>query len=207
MSGRLLESSGRLLERRTSRRGLLARAGLVASAFAVAPLRYLLRPLDAWAVIRRPNDCPPSSLCGGDGYTEFCCTISGGRNSCPADTFVGGWWKCTRYRGNDLCGNQRVRYYVDCNVIPGRRGEPCQCGAGKCSNRHVYCTKFRYGQCNTQIKGTTPIACRVITCVNPPTIPELRCNATYLEDDNTCSHNAPCLDYSKARVAGKNPGA
>src|SRR5947209_913685 len=51
VSGRLVTAAAALVERRTSRRGLLARAALAGSAMAVAPLRYLLRPGTAWAVI------------------------------------------------------------------------------------------------------------------------------------------------------------
>ena len=48
---RLAARVGSLLERRLSRRGALARAALAGSAFAVAPVRYLVRPETAWAVI------------------------------------------------------------------------------------------------------------------------------------------------------------
>ena len=43
-AARLAGALGSLLERRTSRRGVLARAALAGSAFAVAPVRYLVRP-------------------------------------------------------------------------------------------------------------------------------------------------------------------
>ena len=43
MTERLTEGAAGLLERRTSRRGVLARAAVAASALAVAPLRYVMR--------------------------------------------------------------------------------------------------------------------------------------------------------------------
>ena len=205
MTDKLLERSGSLIERRTSRRGLLSRFALAATAFSVAPVRYLTRPISAWAAIK-PGDCA-GKLCG-DGYTEFCCTINHGKNVCPSYTFIGGWWKCTRYKGSRLCGEQNVRYYLDCNIKPGRDAPGgCHCANDKCSNRATNCNKFRYGQCNTQIGKTTPIACRLITCVNPASIPGFNCNDTYLTDNNTCGHDVPCLEHSNSTIFGPNPGA
>jgi hypothetical protein len=205
MTGKLLERSGSLIERRTSRRGLLSRFALAATAFSVAPVRYLTRPISAWAAIK-PGDCG-GRLCG-DGYTEFCCTINHGKNVCPSYTFIGGWWKCTRYNGSRLCGEQNVRYYLDCSVKPGKDAPGgCHCANNSCSNRAINCNVFRYGQCNTQIPQTTPIACRLITCVNPASIPGLNCNDTYLTDNMTCGHDVPCLETSNSGILGPNPGA
>lgn len=203
MTEKLIERSGRAIESRTSRRGLLSRFALAATAFSVAPVRYMTRPISAWAAIK-PGDCR-GRLCG-DGYTEFCCTINRGKNVCPSNTFIGGWWKCTRYKGSRLCGDQNVRYYLDCNVEPGKGHSGCHCAKDKCSNRATNCNVFRYGQCNTQIGKTTPITCRLVTCVNPSTIPGFRCNDTYLTDNNTCRHDSGCLDSSSAVIFGPNPG-
>jgi hypothetical protein len=194
-----------LLERRTSRRGLLARAALAGSAFAVAPLRYLLRPASAWAVIA-PQNCRAGSRCN-DGFTEFCCSITGGENACPEGSYIAGWWKCTHYAGSHLCGEEGVRYYVDCNRRPGDRSPSCHCAHGDCGQRRVACNHFRYGQCNTDIGGVTPIVCRIVTCVNPATIPDFGCNPTYMQDNRTCDHEADCLSAENARVLGLNPGA
>ncbi len=60
-AARAAHKVGSLLERRSSRRGLLARAAVAGSAFAVAPVRYLVRPGTAWGVLR-PDGCPPGSL-------------------------------------------------------------------------------------------------------------------------------------------------
>ena len=205
VSERAAGGAATLLERRTSRRGLLARVALVGSAFAVAPLRYLLRPVSAWAVVA-PQNCGSGTLCN-DGFTEFCCSITGGENSCPAGSYVGGWWKCTHYPGSRLCGEQGVRYYVDCNMKPGNHGGGCRCANGDCDQRRIACNVFRYGQCNTHINGVTPILCRVVTCTNPATIPGFKCNPTYMQDDRTCGHEAGCLSERNVRVLAPNPGA
>jgi hypothetical protein len=189
---RIATSIGGLLERRTSRRSALARAAVAGSAFAVAPIRYLVRPGTAWAVIA-PPDCPPDAKCN-DGYTAFCCEIERGRNTCPDGTYVAGWWKCTSYRGPGLCHDQGVRYYLDCNRIPGRVFPGgCQCAQGDCNRRRVDCNHFRYGQCNTQVEGTTEVVCRLVICQNPATVVGLGCNGTLMIDDNTCVHDARCL--------------
>ena len=154
-------------------------------------MRYMLRPGTATEVIDCP-DCSSGSRCC-DGYTEFCCTVNGGRNACPSNTFIGGWWKCTNYTGAGACHKQGVRYYLDCNLKPGsscRAG--CHCAKDRCSLRRTCCNVFRYGQCNTQIDEVTAIVCRVIKCRNPCEIYSF-CGCTYKEDNNTCSHESNCL--------------
>ncbi len=79
---------GELLERRTSRRGALSRAAVAGAAFAVAPVRYLVRPGTAWAVLA-PRTARTGSRCT-DGYTAFCCEIEQGNNACPPDTYIAG---------------------------------------------------------------------------------------------------------------------
>ena len=196
----LARALGSLLERRTSRRGLLTRAALAGSALAVAPARYLLRPQTAWAVIA-PQSCS-SGLCT-DGYTAFCCEIQGGHNRCPAGTYVAGWWKCTSYQGGGLCHEEGVRYYLDCNRIPGHVFPGgCQCANGDCGRRRVDCNHFRYGQCNTQVAGTTEVVCRLVICQNPATVPGLNCNGTEMVDDNTCAHEADCLQGLAVQLPG-----
>ena len=188
----LLTAMGEMLERRTSRRGALSKAAVAGAAFAVAPVRYLIRPGTAWAVIS-PQNCPPGSKCT-DGWTAFCCEIEHGDNVCPPNTYIAGWWKCTNYRGNGLCQPRGVRYYIDCNRMPGTVFPGgCQCAGGDCGNRAVDCNHFRYGQCNTQITGTTEVVCRLVLCRNPATVPGLNCNGTEMVDDRTCIHEADCL--------------
>ena len=183
---------GELLERRTSRRGALSKAAVAGAAFAVAPVRYLVRPGTAWAVLE-PLDCPHGSKCR-DGYTAFCCEIEGGNNVCPTNSYIAGWWKCSSYPGNGLCRGMGARYYVDCNRVPGTVFPGgCQCALGDCHHRAVDCNHFRYGQCNTQIAGTTEVVCRLVLCHNPATIPGMNCNATEMVDNRTCTHENPCL--------------
>jgi hypothetical protein len=196
----LLERAGSLLERRTSRRGLLQRAALAGSAMAVAPLRYLLRPVNAWAVIG-PGSCA-SGLCT-DGYTAFCCEINHGKNVCPANTYVAGWWMCTAYTGHGLCAGQGTRYYMDCNHLPGTSTN-CRCANDTCAERRADCNVFRYGQCNTQIGGVTAIACRLVVCEHPSTIDGFNCNSSPAVDNNTCSHDWSCLN---AGLVKELPGA
>jgi hypothetical protein len=197
---RLVEAAGSLVERRTSRRGLLARAALVGSALSVGPLRLLLRPTSAWAVIA-PGHCS-GGLCN-DGYTAFCCEINHGANTCPPHTYVAGWWKCTAYRGHGLCDAEGVRYYVDCNRSPGQRFPGgCKCANNNCNERRVDCNHFRYGQCNTQVGGVTEVACRVVVCQHPASIPEFNCNRTYKVDNNVCAHEGGCLKPSVEQLPG-----
>ena len=146
---------------------MLARAAVAGSAFAVAPVRYLVRPGTAWGVIRRQDQCPPGARCN-DGYTAFCCEIQHGDNRCPQGTYVAGWWKCTDYRGSGLCHDQGYRYYLDCNRNPGAQFPGgCQCANGDCGERCIDCNHFRYGQCNTQVHGTTEVVCRLVICQHP----------------------------------------
>lgn len=200
LSERLVDSSAFFLEQRISRRTALVRVAVVGSALSVAPLRYLLYPGSALAAIS-PGSCG-GGLCA-DGYTAFCCEINGGLNSCPPGTYPGGWWMCTDYRGNQLCAGQGVRYYVDCNRLPGSYYPGgCTCANGSCANRRVDCNVFRYGQCNPQISGVTEVVCRQITCQNPGSIPGLNCSSSVAVDNAVCAHEAPCLKPSAVQLPG-----
>jgi hypothetical protein len=191
-SDRVVAASAALLERRFSRRGLLVRLAAAGSALTVAPLRYLLYPVSAEAAIS-PDSCG-SGLCT-DGYTAFCCEINHGHNSCPTGTFTGGWWMCTDYPGRKLCSEQGVRFYVDCNALPGDHYPGgCHCANGNCGERRVNCNVFRYGQCNAQIEGVTAVVCRMVVCENPSAFSELNCSASVAVDDAVCDHEAPCLE-------------
>lgn len=202
LTERLAVSLGSVLERRVSRRGAIARAAVAGSAFAVAPLRYLLRPGTAWAVIG-PGDCSGDALCN-DGYTSFCCEIAHGDNHCPKGTYVAGWWKCTDYTGGGLCHRDGVRYYLDCNNFPG---DPypggCRCAGQDCNNRVVACNLFRYGQCNTEIGGISDVVCRLVICQNPATVHGWGCNGTLMVDNNVCGHEANCLEGLATPVPGE----
>jgi hypothetical protein len=201
LAQRLAMTLGSMLERRISRRSAVSRAALAGSAFAIAPIRYLIRPVSAWAVIA-PENCAPHSRCR-DGYTAFCCEIEHGRNTCPPGTYVAGWWKCTTYRGGGLCQEEGVRYYLDCNRMPGHPFPGgCQCALGDCNRRAVDCNHFRYGQCNTQIVGRTEVVCRLVICQHPASVSGWGCNGTEMIDNRTCAHEAGCLEG----LAGNLPG-
>jgi hypothetical protein len=187
----LLRFATSLMDRRVSRRSFLVRMATGGSALAVDPLRYILRPIAAEAVIDC-SDCSPGSRCC-DGWTAFCCTVnSDGGNYCPSNTFKGGWWKCTNYTGTKMCNPQNVRYYIDCNLRPGSScSGGCKCADGSCSNRSTCCNVFRYGQCHTEVPEVTAIVCRLIRCRNPCELWPA-CNCTYKEDNDTCAHEEGC---------------
>ena len=171
------------------------RLALAAAAFAVAPIRYTTRPVEAERVVKRKTcrSCPSGSRCCGS-YTAFCCTLPGGDNfGCPPNTFVGGWWQCN-YGGTNLCGTTNLRYYLDCSMNPGVSCPGgCHCGNDNCKNFKTCCVVFRYGNCNTDIPHVTPIQCRLITCVIPCRIDCLDCNCSSAVDQHTCLHEAGCL--------------
>ena len=74
----LAERASEVLASRVSRRSFVVRMAIAGSALAVGPLRYLLRPGTAYAVVC--GQCGGGPCC--DGYTEFCCVLNG-TNACP----------------------------------------------------------------------------------------------------------------------------
>jgi len=178
---RLAERTGR---RRPSRRGFIGGAALVGAALAVDPLGYLTRPASAYDAV-----CGSDNTCAA-GYTVFCCTINGGNNTCPPDSFVGGWWKADH---SSFCGGN-ARYYIDCNAYRDGR-YTCHCNSTTCDQRRVACNQFRYGQCNTQIpwSNTGPVLCRVVSCTPPWVQYGGSCSSSSATDNNTATHSAPCL--------------
>jgi hypothetical protein len=180
------------LERRTSRRGFLVGSAMVGSAVAVSGCMVATQPGTPYTHI---TDCP-GGLCS-DGYTEFCCVINDGVNSCPPDSFAGGWWRADF---SSWCNG--TRYYIDCmqyccgprtgyqNFCAGC--QECRCADG-CNTRKVYCNYFRYGQCHQEITETGPIACRVVTCVPPYQNDEWACSTAAAVDNSTAEHGTGCL--------------
>ena len=169
---------------RTSRRSFLGGATLIGAALAVDPFGYLTRPASAYDAV-----CGADNTCAA-GYTVFCCTINGGNNSCPPDSFIGGWWKADN---SSFCGGN-ARYYIDCNAYRDGR-YTCHCNTTTCDQRRVACNQFRYGQCNTQIpwSNTGPVLCRVISCTPPWVQYGGVCSSSSATDNNTATHSAPCL--------------
>ena len=169
---------------RTSRRGFLGGAAVVGAALAVNPWSYLTRPASAYDAV-----CGAHNTCG-EGYSVFCCTINGGNNSCPPNSFIGGWWKAD---SSSFCGGN-ARYYIDCNAY--RDGAyACRCNQTTCDQRLVACNQFRYGQCNPQIpwSSTGPVLCRMVSCTPPWVQFGSTCSTSSATDNNTRTHSAPCL--------------
>jgi hypothetical protein len=187
---------------RLDRRSFLARTAMVGTALVTAPADLLLRPQSAYAAVCSclGQSCPCGSLCC-DGYTEFCCALYGA-NACPAGSLIGGWWKAD---GSSFCGGA-ARYYMDCHKPCGScgcggsgicsgacNGTRCGCGNGRCDHRKAGCTSFRYGNCNNGTACIGPIQCRVVSCTEPWRL-EPTCSSTAVRtDNNTRSHNRPCL--------------
>jgi hypothetical protein len=199
-SATLVEKVSGALASRFSRRGFFARSAVVGSAIAANPLTYALTPTDAYAAVCScsGSNCDCGSLCC-DGYTEFCCTLTGA-NQCPPGSLLGGWWKVD---GSGFCSGPR--YYMDCNApcngcgcggggicSGGCSGTNCGCGNGDCNNRKAGCVNFRYGQCNQQTACIGPILCRVVTCIAPWEI-DGTCTTTARYDAATAYHDRPCL--------------
>ncbi len=182
---------------RLGRRGFLLGAAVAGSALATRPKEYTLRPVAAYATICGPGNTAAS------GWTVFCCTINGRKNSCPPGSFAAGWWKAA---DSSWCGGG-YRYIVDCNAAcakctSGCGGDHicdstcwnCSCGRGSsatCDQRRVCCNAFRYGQCNTQISCSGGVHCRMVSCVPP--YQWANCTTTSLVDNRTSEHSAPCL--------------
>jgi hypothetical protein len=179
---RLVNRLAALGSRRASRRSVLAAATLAGTALAVDPWGYLTRPQSAYASV-----CGPGASCGA-GWSAMCCSINHGHNTCPPNTYAGGWWKADR---SSFCGGA-ARYYIDCNAKPGHHFN-CHCNQSNCDHRYVACNIFRYGQCNTQVHGVTAVVCRQISCRPPWELYPGKCGRSSATDNNTAQHNAPCL--------------
>ena len=185
------------LERRTSRRGFLVRAGVVGSALTVDTIGFALRPGTAYAAV-----CGPGSGCSS-GWTVFCATINNGINACPPGSIAAGWWKAD---GASLCGG-KARYIVDCNAtcsrcagggggsgICSRSCWSCSCTCGPstgCDQRKVCCNAFRYGQCHQEVAQVGGVQCRVVSCT-PPWKWE-QCSTAPATDNNTRDHSSGSL--------------
>ena len=176
----------------SSRRTFLTRVALVATALSVDPIRYILHPVSAYAAV-----CGPDAGCGS-GWTAFCCTINGGMNACPPDSFAAGWWKND---ASSFCGGG-ARYIIDCNATCPTRCA-CRCsGSAGCDQRKTCCNQFRYGQCHQEIDCAGPVVCRIATC-SPPWDFDPSCGPGSATDNRTSEHGAECLtpDNSQPPIA------
>jgi len=179
-----------------SRRGLLVGAAVAGSALATDPNAYALMPQTAYATICGPGNTASS------GWTIFCATINKGVNGCPSGSFTAGWWKAA---DSSWCGGG-YRYIVDCNAkctkcstgcsdhLCDSRCWNCSCTRGStatCDQRVNCCNAFRYGQCNTQVKCSGGVHCRVVSCVAP--YKWENCSTTSFRSDATAEHSSPYL--------------
>lgn len=182
--------------RPVSRRDVLVGATVAATALATKPKEYALTPVAAYATICGPGNTASS------GWTVFCSTVNRGVNNCPPGSFAAGWWKAA---DSSWCGGG-YRYIVDCNAKCSKcttgcsdnmcdsRCWSCSCGTGStasCDQRRVCCNAFRYGQCNTHIKCSGGVHCRVVSCVPPYRFAS--CTTTSLSDNRTSEHSAASL--------------
>ena len=78
------DARARSSPRKSSRRGFLVGAAVTGSAFAAAGVKFTTQPGTAYAAHHR---LPSADTLCRDGYTEFCCTINAGQNSCPPGSF------------------------------------------------------------------------------------------------------------------------
>ncbi len=204
MSRTLVERVSRVVDRRAARRGFLRKSAMAATAVAVAPVAYAIRPTTAEAaiILCRGHECRPGALCC-DNWSEFCCKITG-ENLCPPGTIVAGWWKADGSGFCDLNG-PRPRYYLDCNFtcaegcrcssggLCARSCTPavCQCHGG-CDTRKSECISFRYGQCNQDV-CVGQLKCRIVTCVPPWKWDPGCATSPVLTSQSTRFHDRPCL--------------
>jgi hypothetical protein len=190
------------LESRLSRRSLLGRGAVAATALVTHPIRYTLRPGTAYAALCSTHGltCPCGSQCL-EGYSQFCCTLNGGYNWCPENGVISGWWKADY---SNFCDG--ARYYLDCNALcncdtgcgdgypfcdTGCDGENCECAEGNCDNWFTGCLQFRYGQCNQQVSCIGRIICRVVSC-EPPWTVDSTCTTALAVDNATAEQNVAC---------------
>jgi hypothetical protein len=218
MSTSLVDRLAGALAPTVPRRSFLARAALAGSAVVVTRGSYLWRRGDAHAAV---CDCKGLACgCGSpccDGWSEFCCTLTGS-NACPPGTTPAGWWKVD---SSSFC-NGGARYYIDCNNdcggcgcgasgLCGRDcdGAGCGCAGGDCANWAASCNRFRYGQCH-QDACVGSILCRVVTCT-PPWLVDATCTTTAATSNATAGHHRPCAEQDgaggEARSLETDPGS
>jgi hypothetical protein len=204
LSERVVARTSSWLGRKQGRRSFLIKSAIIGSALAVNPFRYILKPGTAYASL-----CGPGADCGS-GWSAMCCSVNGGKNTCPPGSIPGGWWKVDN---SGFCSGG-PRYYIDCNASCGGCGCGsqgvcssscnncgCHCASGSCDQRLVCCNQFRYGQCH-QERCVGAVVCRVISCA-PPWEFDPSCTRTSATSPSTALHDAPCLHIpstSRARV-------
>jgi hypothetical protein len=182
----IVDKTAGLIERRTSRRGLLVRLTVLGSALTLGPVRYLLYPETALAACSGcANPCP--SACGGScactstccssPNSTFCCTKYGS-NVCPGGSDLCGSWSC---------GNTSLKM-MDC-CYPQSTCGSCRCEGGNCGNRRTCCFSQEWTNCGG---NSGVIDCRItrlnnscFPCSSPMNVPT--CTSV-----PSCALNPPC---------------
>ena len=212
---------------------------MVSTAIAVGPVRYLLKPGTAYATVCScpagnyggkqncsycSGGCTTSDCAGGccDGYTTFCCTINNGSNSCPPNSFIGGWWQCD---SSSFCGSPGSstgpRYYLDCNSTCSGTGCACsgpeqslscnganawcanQAGSYQCVSCSCHCPGGNCGSRATCCNWFRYGQCNTSHVCSGPVVCRVAtcltpwghygCSGSICRDNNTCTQSASCL--------------
>ena len=152
---------------------LFVGAAVAGSALATNPKSYVLRPQPAYATICGPGNTASS------GWTVVLLHGQQGRQRLPARQL-----RRRLVEGRRLvvvrCGLPLHRRLQRRRARSARPAAPtasatASAGAARaapgrrrtCDQRRVCCNAFRYGQCNTQVKCSGGVHCRVVSCVAP----------------------------------------
>jgi hypothetical protein len=175
-ASKVLDKPSDILDQ-TTRRSFLERVTLTATALAVGPVRFLIRPESAWAITC--SNCPPSSSCC-DQNSAFCCSLTGVGNFCPGGSSECGYWQCGT---NNL-------YYIDCCTSTGCT---CHCGNQSCAYRKSCCNPRFYSNCTGGATG--PVVCRV-TRQRRPDFCDFQCSTSFgpgnCDAPPACAQNPNC---------------
>lgn len=177
-------AASRLAGSGMSRRGFLGRFGAAAAAAVAAPGALLLDPnLAEAAACPQPDGC--TSGVYTDGYSAFCCTLTGS-NNCPAGTSPGGWWyACVP---TSMCTAGR-RYYIDCMGNCPSDCSGCTCYNNQCNARRVCCNT---GYTNCGGSASAKLRCRLVRCSHPCNL-WASCSCSGGKDQVTCNHGGSCI--------------
>lgn len=199
MSRSVTEVVAGWLDAKLTRRSLLSRGAIAATALAAHPVSYTLRPGTAYDSLVGLS-CPSGSRCTS-GFSEFCCSVNGGYNWCPDGAVIGGWWKADN---SSYCHG--ARYYLDCNATcdcdkgcgggysfcdTNCDGQHCHCGQNNCNHWVTGCFQFRYGQCNQDVGCLGRIICRIVSCEAPWEV-DPTCTKRLAVDNGVAEQNVAC---------------
>lgn len=146
----------RILSERTSRRGMIARAGkMTLAAVGVATVTQSLRVFTPKAALGDGYYCSDEARYAGLCGTPCAyCSPAGTDSSCPSGTSVissSSWYACLC---NQNCGGQCCEwYYSDCCSTDSTRGGPGGCNgpSGECTSncpQQTWCNGTEYYVCS-----------------------------------------------------------